>query len=90
MNDAFKRNGTRQKPTLSRLARKLVPALSVLLLGSLLASCQHTRTGTTVTDNEGQCAAWRAITYSSKRDTAPTVKQVLEHNATGKYLGCWK
>jgi hypothetical protein len=64
--------------------------LSVLLLGSLLASCQTTGTATTVTDNAGQCAAWRAITYSSKRDTAPTVQQVREHNATGRYLGCWK
>ena len=90
MNDAFKPNGIRRKPTPSRLARKLVPVLSVLLLGSLLASCQTTGTGTTVTDNNGQCVAWRAITYSSKKDTPPTVKQVREHNATGKYLGCWK
>jgi hypothetical protein len=64
--------------------------LSVMLLGSLLAGCQHTRTSTTVTDTEAQCAAWRAITYSSKKDTPPTVKQIREHNASGRRLGCWR
>lgn len=90
MNDAFRLNGTRRVSTLSKTASRLARTLSVLLLGSLLASCQHTRTGSTVTDTAAQCAAWRGITYSAKRDTAPTVQQIREHNATGRYLGCWK
>lgn len=90
MNNVFRRNGIRPAPMRSKTLKRPGLALSVMLLGSLLAGCQHTKTHMTVTDAEAQCAAWRAITYSSKRDTAPTVKQVREHNATGKRLGCWR
>jgi hypothetical protein len=40
-----------------------------------------------VTDNEGQCIAWRKI-LASRKDTPLTIKQVREHNATGRRLGC--
>jgi len=46
-------------------------------------------TGSTATTLRAQCAAWRAITYSAKRDTAPTVRQVRVHNRTGQRFGCW-
>jgi hypothetical protein len=59
-------------------------------LASLLAGCQTNQTGTTVTDTETQCIAWRAIHYSATKDTALTVQQVREHNATGARLGCWR
>lgn len=45
---------------------------------------------TTATTTDAQCAAWRAITYSSSKDTVETVKQVRVHNKVGKNLGCWK
>lgn len=69
-----------------------MPTLGVTLLASLLASCQTTSgrmpTVGTVSISSVQC--WpRKIVYS-KKDTPPTVAQVREHNATGKYLGCWK
>lgn len=44
----------------------------------------------TATTVKAQCTAWRAITYSSKGDTAQTVRQVRVHNLTGSKLGCWK
>jgi hypothetical protein len=53
-----------------------------------LAGCQTT--GTTVTTTKAQCGPWRAITYSSKGDTAQTVKQVRVHNRTGQHLKCWR
>jgi hypothetical protein len=60
--------------------------LSLALSATLLAGCQTTST----TETRAQCSAWRAITYSTKGDTAPTVKQVRVHNRTGQNLGCWK
>jgi uncharacterized protein YceK len=64
----------------------LLPLLGVSAI--LLSGCVTTRT--TVTTTEGRCAAWRAITYSGKGDTAPTVRQIRVHNRTGQRLGCWK
>lgn len=72
--------------------RGLALGLSVLLLVSLLAGCQTTRTGIptvgTVPIVDVQC--WpKRITYS-KNDTKPTKDQVREHNLTGRNIGCWK
>lgn len=50
-----------------------------------IAGCQTTSS----TEIKAQCAAWRAITYSAKKDTADTVRQVRVHNRTGQNLGCW-
>jgi len=61
---------------------------AALLGSSILAGCATT--GTTATTAAAQCAAWRAITYSSKRDTAETVRQVRVHNRAGQIIGCWK
>ena len=61
---------------------------ALLLASSTLAGCATT--GTTATTAEAQCAAWRAITYSSKRDTAETVRQVRVHNRAGENMGCWQ
>lgn len=59
---AFKDGGTLlSKPRSTRLKR-LVLTLSLLSSASLLAACQTTST----TETKAQCAAWRAITYSSK------------------------
>jgi len=64
-------------------------ALAALLLASTtLAGCATT--GTSATTAPAQCAAWRAITYSSQHDTAVTVRQVRVHNRTGEKLGCWR
>jgi outer membrane lipoprotein SlyB len=62
--------------------------VAALLASSTLAGCATT--GTTATTVSGQCAAWRAITYASKHDTAETVRQVRVHNRTGEKIGCWK
>ncbi len=58
-----------------------------MLLALPLANCQSARTLTSVTDNEGQCIAWRKI-KASRKDTAMTIQQVREHNATGRRLRC--
>ena len=59
-----------------------------MLASFLFAGCATT--GTTATTVRAQCAAWRAITYSSRNDTAETVRQVRVHNRTGERIGCWK
>jgi hypothetical protein len=90
VNNVSALSGMRLSNTPSRMQTRHVKTLSVLLLGSLLAGCQTTGTLTTVTRSESQCAAWRAITYSSKKDTPMTVQQVRVHNQVGRKLGCWK
>lgn len=87
MRSEFKPSGTRLRPTLSMSARKLVLALSVTLLASLLVGCQTTGTRISVT-NEALCVD-PVIRYS-RRDTAPTIVQVREHNAYHDRLGCPK
>jgi hypothetical protein len=62
--------------------------LSVLSATATLAACATT--GSTATGREAQCAPWRAISYSGKRDSPATVRQVRVHNRTGQNLGCWK
>jgi hypothetical protein len=66
----------------------VVAALLASSALSVLSGCATT--GTTATTIDGQCAAWRAITYSSKGDTAETVRQVRVHNLTGQKLRCWQ
>jgi hypothetical protein len=64
-------------------------AMYAALLGSsTLAGCATI--ATTATTAGAQCAAWRAITYASKHDTAETVRQVRVHNRAGEKIGCWK
>lgn len=53
-----------------------------------LAGCQTT--GTTVTTTKAQCAPWRALTYSGRRDSAVTVRGIRVHNLVGQKLKCWK
>ena len=62
---------------------------ALLLASSTLAGCATTGT-TAATTAPAQCAAWRAITYSSKHDTAETVRQVRVHNRAGANMGCWQ
>lgn len=83
---AFKRSGTRPNKLQSSAAKRLALTLSLLLSATLLGACQTTSS----TEIRAQCSAWRAITYSSKGDTALTIKQVRIHNRTGQNLGCWK
>lgn len=90
MKNASRRNGTLRAPQLLKTASKLALPLSLLLLASPLAGCVTDQTGTTVTDTETQCVAWRAIHYSGTKDTALTVQQIRVHNATGTALGCWR
>jgi uncharacterized lipoprotein YmbA len=68
--------------------RMRVAMLALLLASPTLAGCATT--GTTATTARAQCAAWRAITYASKHDTAETVRQVRVHNRTGEKIGCWQ
>jgi outer membrane biogenesis lipoprotein LolB len=56
----------------------------LLVASILLQAC-----GTSSTETEAQCGAWRPLTYSGKLDTAPTIEGVRTHNKTGKNLGCW-
>ncbi len=58
-----------------------------MLLAGLLAGCATSGTPISVTDNEGQCVAWRKI-LASRKDTAMTIQQVRVHNATGRRLHC--
>jgi Tfp pilus assembly protein PilN len=69
--------------------RMRVARLALLLAASALAGCATTGT-TTATTARAQCAAWRAITYASRHDTAETVRQVRVHNRVGEKMGCWK
>ena len=62
--------------------------LAALLASSTLAGCATT--GTSATTARAQCAAWRAISYASRHDTAETVRQVRVHNRTGEKMGCWQ
>ncbi len=61
---------------------------AALLASSALAACATLAPSATTAG--AQCAAWRAITYASKHDTAATVRQVRVHNRTGEKIGCWK
>lgn len=78
----FKKNGT-------PLCRKPSRTATLLALGLSLTLLTGCGTISTATNKQAQCAAWRAISYSAKKDTAETVKQVRVHDATGKRLGCW-
>lgn len=83
-----KPNGPLLRKRLSPRARLFAVLPSVAFASCLLAGC-----GTipmTATTTKAQCAAWRAITYSSSKDTAPTVEQIRVHNQVGQKLGCWK
>jgi hypothetical protein len=71
----------------SRSLRPTAALAAALLASSMLAACATT--GTSATTIKAQCAAWRAITYSSQHDTAVTVRQVRVHNRTGQKIGCW-
>lgn len=75
---------------LLRKARSLPPLMLCLLaaVSLCLGACQ-TLNGTPTTA-ASQCAAWRAISYSSSKDTPPTIDQIRTHNLVGKKLGCWK
>jgi hypothetical protein len=52
----------------------------------LLQGCATDSIGTS---KAALCAPWKPISYSSKQDTARTVRQVRAHNLTGKNVGCW-
>jgi hypothetical protein len=60
---------------------------AVSLLASLVGGCASSGLATT---RAAQCDAFRPITYSSKKDTPETVKQVRTHNLAYKNLGCLK
>lgn len=81
----FNVNGTQPSRPRSSAAKRLVLMLFATSTAMATASCQTTSS----TETKAQCAAWRAITYSSKKDTPPTVKQIRVHNRTGQKLGCW-
>lgn len=68
--------------------RMRIAMCAALLASSTFAGCATT--GTTATTARAQCAAWRAITYASRHDTAETVRQVRVHNRTGEKIGCWQ
>ena len=81
----FKPNGTQRFKPQSRKATRLGLMLSALSLLTLTA-CETT---STATNKAAQCAAWRAIRYSAKSDSKPTVDQIRIHNQVGRNLGCW-
>ncbi len=92
VKNVFVLNVTQRNNMQSTKRKMLVPALSAILLASLLAGCQTTRQGipTVGTVNISSVQCWpKKITYS-KKDTEPTKGQVREHNATGRNIGCWE
>lgn len=64
-----------------------LPLLCLLLAGCATTGSDQSLTPTTVAE---LCKPWRAIGYSSTKDTPVTVRQVRVHNKTGANLGCWK
>lgn len=72
-----------QSGKLSTLALVLVLALSA----TLLTACA---TGMTATGNAAICAGVKPLTYSSKHDTAETVRQIQETNLFNIRRGCIK
>lgn len=72
---------------LSRQQSNAAKVLAVMLSATSIAGCQ---TVTSSTETRAQCAAWRSISYSAKKDTTDTVRQVRVHNRTGQNLGCWE
>lgn len=83
-NNVSKLSGTQP----SQRQRSVLKALIAALCATSLAGC--VTTGMTATDLSAQCGWTRAITYSSKHDTKPTVQQIQVHNRAGQRLGCWK
>lgn len=83
-----KPNGMPPTAKQTRPLLRLALMLSCLSTAPMLAGC--VTTGTTATDINALCAPWRPISYSSKKDTPETVKQVRVHNKTGQNLRCWK
>lgn len=65
-------------PNRRRGLRRLMPLVLPLMLLPL-AGCQTLSIGTRYLDTS--CLALRPITYSSKSDSAATIKQIREHNA---------
>lgn len=49
-----------------------------------MAACQTTGSG----DRSVACETFKPITWSAK-DTKPTVRQIVGHNAAGRGVGCW-
>src|SRR5262245_53993588 len=70
------------------LRRRLPVAVALLASPILLAGC--VTTGTTATTTRALCEPWRAISYSGKRDSSQTVREIRVHNRTGQNLRCWK
>ncbi len=88
--NVFARSVTLRSTTPSRMQKRLALKLSVILLASLLVGCAHQsqiQTVGTVRIKQVQC--WPKKIRYSKADTAGTVGQVREHNATGHNIGCW-
>ena len=89
----FKQNGMLPWKSITvwpmKHARKLKLACLLLGMGVLLSACQTT-SGTATTGNKAMKNAFRAITYSSSKDTAPTVRQIRVHNETGRKLKLWR
>jgi hypothetical protein len=60
---------------------------AVLLAAAIaLGGCQTTTSAAT---KAAKCAGFQPVRYSSKTDSAATIKQARIHNATGRKLGCW-
>jgi hypothetical protein len=71
-----------------RLSRRLTLLAAVLLSASTLGGCATT--GSYATNNTTvACGSFKPIWWSRK-DTVPTQKQVIEHNAAGKSVCGWK
>lgn len=86
-NTTSKLSGKLLKALRSIGVKRLAVTLSLLSMPCLLAACQTT--GMSATTNKAICGPWRPITYSAKKDTPATVKQIRTHNRTGANIGCW-
>lgn len=66
--------------------RKTWTAFAMLPMLALLATSCQTRT--TATGSADVCLIWRGITYSARVDSAETIEQVRQNNASrDRYCG---
>lgn len=61
---------------------QMLPKLIALVtMCALVAGCQSTKTRSIVTTDKPVCTVWKGVSYSAKRDTPETVREVRANNA---------
>ena len=57
--------------------------LAMLSTGGLvgMVGCESMKPATPIIETKVDCVNWKVITYSGRKDTPETVKQIIESNA---------